>query len=96
MFIPEPPRLVRLRLAIAAARRELAQTDARWGSLSLEYVEARERRDALTATLREAQLGRLAAYVRVVWVRVRSAWCTAQHASVLGLGMTEHRIDGRP
>jgi hypothetical protein len=79
MFAPEPPRLVRLRLAIAAARRDLAQADARWGSLSLEYVEARERRDALTATLREAQLGRLAAYVRVVWARVRSLWRTAQH-----------------
>jgi hypothetical protein len=70
MFSPEPPRLVRLRLAIAAARRDLAHADARWGSLSLEYVEARERRDALTAVLRDAQLGRLATYVRLVWARV--------------------------
>lgn len=71
MFAPPPPRLVRLRQAIATARQELAEAEARWGSLSIEYVVARERRDGLTRALRDAQLARLTTYVRLVWGRAR-------------------------
>lgn len=72
MFVSEPPRLVRLRRAIDIARHELACAEARWGSLSVEYVEARERRDLLAARLREAQQRRLVARLRQLWRHARS------------------------
>lgn len=59
--------IAHLTLAAEQARRDLVRAEARYGSLSLEYVEAREVHDARRWALREAR--------QQVWTeRLGQAW----------------------